>query len=121
VFLQVRDDNIAFVQTCWTFINSDSLLTWAQKVGLDFHFAVEQRARSFLGHFFNFNGTAGVLVCLSVAAVRACWRRLLVSRLPCVQHTTPCACAVLTLRADPAAAALPALFSRPVLHRCVAH
>lgn len=58
---QVRDDNLAFVQTCWTFINSDSLLTWAQKVGLDFHFAVEQRARSFLGHFFNFNGTAGVL------------------------------------------------------------
>jgi hypothetical protein len=58
--LQVRDDNLAFVQTCWTFINSDSLLTWAQKVGLDFHFAVEQRARSFLGHFFNFNGTAGV-------------------------------------------------------------
>lgn len=57
--LQVRDDNLAFVQTCWTFINSDSLLTWAQKVGLDFHFAVEQRARSFLGHFFNFNGTAG--------------------------------------------------------------
>ena len=57
---QVRDDNLAFVQTCWTFINSDSLLTWAQKVGLDFHFAVEQRARSFLGHFFNFNGTAGV-------------------------------------------------------------
>jgi len=59
LLLQVRDDNIAFVQTCWTFINSDSLLTWAQKVGLDFHFAVEQRARSFLGHFFNFNGTAG--------------------------------------------------------------
>lgn len=66
--LQVRDDNLAFVQTCWTFINSDSLLTWAQKVGLDFHFAVEQRARSFLGHFFNFNGTAGaraiLLLCL---------------------------------------------------------
>lgn len=59
VIHMVRDDNIAFVQTCWTFTNSDSLLTWAQKVGLDFHFAVEQRARSFLGHFFNFNGTAG--------------------------------------------------------------
>jgi hypothetical protein len=29
-------------------------------VGLEFHFAVEQRARSFLGQFFNFNGTAGV-------------------------------------------------------------
>eukprot|EP00879_Flechtneria_rotunda_P007610 GHRR01007982.1.p1 GENE.GHRR01007982.1~~GHRR01007982.1.p1 ORF type:complete len:370 (+),score=108.52 GHRR01007982.1:430-1539(+) len=60
VIHMVRDDNLAFVQTCWTFTNSDSLLTWAQKVGLDFHFAVEQRARSFLGHFFNFNGTAGV-------------------------------------------------------------
>jgi hypothetical protein len=30
------------------------------QVGLEFHFAVEQRARSFLGQFFNFNGTAGV-------------------------------------------------------------
>jgi hypothetical protein len=30
------------------------------QVGLEFHFAIEQRARSFLGHFFNFNGTAGV-------------------------------------------------------------
>lgn len=30
------------------------------QVGLAFHFAVEQRARSFLGQFFNFNGTAGV-------------------------------------------------------------
>jgi beta-mannan synthase len=56
----MRDDNCAFVQTRWTFTNSNSLLTWAQKVGLEFHFAVEQRARSFLGHFFNFNGTAGV-------------------------------------------------------------
>ncbi len=56
----MRDDNCAFVQTRWTFTNSNSLLTWAQKVGLAFHFAVEQRARSFLGNFFNFNGTAGV-------------------------------------------------------------
>lgn len=74
---QVRDDNLAFVQTCWTFINSDSLLTWAQKVGLDFHFAVEQRARSFLGHFFNFNGTAGVLrlgrSCGAGQLLRAFW------------------------------------------------
>ena len=44
----MRDDNCAFVQTRWTFTNSSSLLTWAQRVGLDFHFAVEQRARSFL-------------------------------------------------------------------------
>lgn len=62
VIHMVRDDNLAFVQTCWTFTNSESILTWAQKVGLDFHFAVEQRARSFLGHFFNFNGTAGMLL-----------------------------------------------------------
>lgn len=34
--------------------------TRAPQVGLEFHFAVEQRARSFLGQFFNFNGTAGV-------------------------------------------------------------
>ncbi|KAI8476756.1 MAG: nucleotide-diphospho-sugar transferase [Monoraphidium minutum] len=60
VIHMMRDDNLAFVQTRWTFTNSNSLLTWAQKVGLEFHFAVEQRARSFLGHFFNFNGTAGV-------------------------------------------------------------
>lgn len=32
VIHMVRDDNLAFVQTCWTFTNSDSLLTWAQKV-----------------------------------------------------------------------------------------
>lgn len=31
-----------------------------QKVNLGFHFDVEQRARSHLGWFFNFNGTAGV-------------------------------------------------------------
>lgn len=32
----------------------------AAQVGLTFHFDVEQRARSYLGWFFNFNGTAGV-------------------------------------------------------------
>jgi len=31
-----------------------------QKINLGFHFDVEQRARSYLGWFFNFNGTAGV-------------------------------------------------------------
>jgi hypothetical protein len=36
----------AFVQTCWTFTNSyESMLTWSQKVNLDFHFEIEQRAR----------------------------------------------------------------------------
>lgn len=32
----------------------------AQAVSLNFHFAVEQRSRSFLRTFFGFNGTAGV-------------------------------------------------------------
>jgi hypothetical protein len=32
VIHMVRDDNLAFVQTRWTFTNSNSLLTWAQKV-----------------------------------------------------------------------------------------
>ncbi|MEW5308121.1 MAG: hypothetical protein WDW38_000102 [Sanguina aurantia] len=54
------DRKLAFVQTRWTFSNSDTFLTWAQKVNLAFHFDVEQRARSYLGWFFNFNGTAGV-------------------------------------------------------------
>ncbi|PNH03644.1 putative xyloglucan glycosyltransferase 6 [Tetrabaena socialis] len=56
-----RDKTLAYVQTRWAFTNgNESFLTWAQKVNLSFHFDVEQRARSFLGWFFNFNGTAGV-------------------------------------------------------------
>lgn len=30
------------------------------QVNLNFHFDVEQTARSYMGWFFNFNGTAGV-------------------------------------------------------------
>jgi cellulose synthase/poly-beta-1,6-N-acetylglucosamine synthase-like glycosyltransferase len=55
-----KDEKVGFVQTRWTFANVNSLLTWAQKVNLDFHFCVEQQGRSFFGAFFNFNGTAGV-------------------------------------------------------------
>jgi hypothetical protein len=54
------NDRLAFVQTRWIFANVDSLLTWGQKINLDFHFCVEQVARSYMGAFFNFNGTAGV-------------------------------------------------------------
>ncbi|GAX75300.1 hypothetical protein CEUSTIGMA_g2745.t1 [Chlamydomonas eustigma] len=54
-----NDRNLGFVQTRWS-STSTSFLTWIQKVNLDFHFDVEQRARSHLGWFFNFNGTAGV-------------------------------------------------------------
>ncbi|MFY8215462.1 MAG: glycosyltransferase, partial [Chthoniobacterales bacterium] len=56
------DSRIGFVQGRWSFLNEcDSLLTRAQAVGLDSHFALEQDARSSNPEFFmNFNGTAGV-------------------------------------------------------------
>ncbi len=56
------DDRAGFVQGRWAFLNErDSILTRAQGVGLDSHFAIEQAARS--SHptmFMNFNGTAGI-------------------------------------------------------------
>ena len=49
------------VQARWGHLNQDaSMLTKAQAVFLNGHFAVEHRARAAAGHFFNFNGTAGV-------------------------------------------------------------
>ncbi|KAL6759438.1 nucleotide-diphospho-sugar transferase [Haematococcus lacustris] len=53
------DPTLGFVQTRWL-CPYNSFLTWAQNVNLGFHFDVEQRARSFMRWFFNFNGTAGV-------------------------------------------------------------
>jgi beta-mannan synthase len=55
-----NDDTLGFVQTRWVFRNVSSVLEWCQKVSLEFHFCIEQQARSFMGAFFNFNGTAGV-------------------------------------------------------------
>jgi cellulose synthase/poly-beta-1,6-N-acetylglucosamine synthase-like glycosyltransferase len=55
------DERIAFVQGRWGHLNSRySLLTFLQSLSLDAHFVVEQLARSQLGLWFNFNGTAGV-------------------------------------------------------------
>lgn len=55
------DARLAFVQGRWAYTNgSDSALTWFQRVAQDYHFYWEQRARSFLGQCFGFNGTAGV-------------------------------------------------------------
>lgn len=52
---------VAFVQTRWGHINRDySLLTFLQSLAIDAHFVVEQFARARGGHWFNFNGTAGV-------------------------------------------------------------
>lgn len=56
-----EDGKIGVVQTRWGHINTDNnLLTRLQAFGLDAHFTVEQAGRNSLGHFINFNGTAGV-------------------------------------------------------------
>ena len=55
------DDRVGLVQTRWGHLNrGNNLLTRLQAFGLDAHFSVEQRGRNTLGHFINFNGTAGV-------------------------------------------------------------
>ncbi|MGE9269792.1 MAG: glycosyltransferase [Verrucomicrobiales bacterium] len=54
-------ENIGLVQARWGHLNRDeSLLTRAQSIGIDGHFAIEQTARSANHLFLNFNGTAGV-------------------------------------------------------------
>jgi cellulose synthase/poly-beta-1,6-N-acetylglucosamine synthase-like glycosyltransferase len=52
---------VAVVQARWGHLNREfSLLTVAQSLGIDGHFAVEQAARCWSNLFLNFNGTAGV-------------------------------------------------------------
>lgn len=56
-----NDPKMGMVQTRWGHLNRDAnLLTELQAFGLDAHFSVEQVGRNALGHFINFNGTAGV-------------------------------------------------------------
>lgn len=55
------DPDVGLVQCRWSFLNPrDSLLTRAQALHLDAHFALEQQARSAGGLWMGFNGTAGV-------------------------------------------------------------
>jgi cellulose synthase/poly-beta-1,6-N-acetylglucosamine synthase-like glycosyltransferase len=55
------DPRLGFLQTRWGHLNGDySLLTRAQALALDGHFAVEKTARQGSGWFMNFNGTAGL-------------------------------------------------------------
>ena len=57
----VADSGLAFVQARWDHVNRGfSLLTRLQAVAIDGHFAIEQAGRWARGHWFNFNGTAGV-------------------------------------------------------------
>jgi len=53
--------NIGLVQCRWGHINENySALTQAQALNLDFHFLIEQKAKSNSNLFMNFNGTAGI-------------------------------------------------------------
>ncbi|KAI9178316.1 hypothetical protein LWI28_025099 [Acer negundo] len=55
------NDDLALVQTRWTFVNKDeNLLTRLQNINLAFHFEVEQQVNGVFINFFGFNGTAGV-------------------------------------------------------------
>lgn len=57
----LADPDVAMVQARWGYLNRDSnLITRAQAVLLDAHFAIEQSRRAACGLFFNFNGTAGI-------------------------------------------------------------
>lgn len=54
-------DELALVQTRWSFVNKDeNLLTRLQNINLSFHFEVEQQVNGVFLNFFGFNGTAGV-------------------------------------------------------------
>lgn len=53
--------NIGLIQCRWGHLNENySALTQAQALSLDFHFLIEQKAKSYSHLFMNFNGTAGI-------------------------------------------------------------
>jgi cellulose synthase/poly-beta-1,6-N-acetylglucosamine synthase-like glycosyltransferase len=71
------DAGVAMVQARWGHINQDySLLTKIQSILLDGHFVLEHGGRNRSGHFFNFNGTAGI------------WRRRAIADAGGWQHDT---------------------------------
>jgi len=56
--------NIGLVQCRWGHVNENySAITQAQALSLDFHFLIEQKAKSNSNLFMNFNGTAGIWRC----------------------------------------------------------
>ncbi len=71
------DPKVGVVQGRWGHINADySLLTKIQSILLDAHFVLEHGGRNRAGHFFNFNGTAGI------------WRRAAIEDAGGWQHDT---------------------------------
>ena len=72
-----RDPKVALVQARWGHVNADySRLTKVQAILLDAHFVLEHGGRNRAGHFFNFNGTAGI------------WRREVIPAAGGWQHDT---------------------------------
>lgn len=58
---QFHDGRVGMVQARWEHLNrQDTVLTEAQAILLDGHFVNEHGGREARGHFFNFNGTAGI-------------------------------------------------------------
>ncbi len=59
--------NIGLVQCRWGHVNENySTITQAQALSLDFHFLIEQKAKSNSNLFMNFNGTAGIWKCACI-------------------------------------------------------
>ncbi|MDH3315005.1 MAG: glycosyltransferase [Betaproteobacteria bacterium] len=57
----LADPKLAFVQARPDFLNADeNALTRAQAIILDFHYGLEQAARSWSNHVLPFNGTCGI-------------------------------------------------------------
>ncbi|GAB2300669.1 Glucomannan 4-beta-mannosyltransferase 9 [Dionaea muscipula] len=57
----IHNPDLALVQACWKFVNSDEcLMSRMQEMTLHYHFTVEQEVGSSTYSFFGFNGTAGV-------------------------------------------------------------
>ncbi len=55
------EPSIGLVQCRWGHVNENySAITQAQALSLDFHFLIEQKAKSNSSLFMNFNGTAGI-------------------------------------------------------------
>ncbi len=56
-----QDEKTGMVQCRWVFMNPEySFLTRMQKIALDGHFVLEQAGRYKAGHYFSFNGSAGI-------------------------------------------------------------
>lgn len=59
--------DIGLIQCRWGHVNENySAITQAQALSLDFHFLIEQKAKSNSNLFMNFNGTAGIWKCACI-------------------------------------------------------